>query len=198
MNRVGQKQAYNEYERAQKMLDLGEYELALISARRSLESLVKQLCDAHSISYNSREHTLEMLINSLREYGIINEDEKRLMHRIRIESNKGSHVDSQDRSVSVNTAHQTVRKLKKLLSEIEKSNPESMNARKNNSFNKFNDANPFVGRPQQDYDNTGLKKAGIKAGIFVAGGVIGCLFEVLCFILGFFLILGVIYLFLTV
>ena len=194
MNRVSQKHVYDEYERAQKMMNLGEYELALISARRSLESLVKQLCDAHSISYNSREHTLEVLINSLREYGIINEDEKRLMHRIRIESNKGSHVDSQAKSVSVNTAHQTVKKLKKLLSEIEKSNPESINTRKNNPFNKFNDANPFVGRPQQDYDNTALK----NVGIFAAGSVIGCLLEILCFVIGFFLILGVIYLFLTV
>ena len=193
MNRVSQKHVYDEYERAQKMMDLGEYELALISARRSLESLVKQLCNVHSISYNSREHTLEVLINSLREYGIINEDEKRLMHRIRIESNKGSHVDSQVKSVSVNTAHQTVKKLKKLLSEIEKSNPESINTRKNNPFNKFNDANPFVGRPQQDYDNTALK----NAGLFVAGSAIGCLFEVLCFVIGFFLILGVIYLFLV-
>ena len=194
MNRVSQKHVYDEYERAQKMMNLGEYELALISARRSLESLVKQLCDAHSISYNSREHTLEVLINSLREYGIINEDEKRLMHRIRIESNKGSHVDSQVKSVSVNTAHQTVKKLKKLLSEIEKSNPESINTRKNNPFNKFNDANPFVGRSQQDYDNTALK----NVGIFAAGSVIGCLLEILCFVIGFFLILGVIYLFLTV
>ena len=194
MNRVSQKHVYDEYERAQKMMDLGEYELALISARRSLESLVKQLCNVHSISYNSREHTLEILINSLREYGIINEDEKRLMHRIRIESNKGSHVDSQVKSVSVNTAHQTVKKLKKLLSEIEKSNPESINTRKNNPFNKFNDANPFVGRSQQDYDNTALK----NVGIFAAGSVIGCLLEILCFVIGFFLILGVIYLFLTV
>ena len=121
MERKKHKHAYAEYNRARKMLNQGETELALISIRRCLESLVKQLCDSLSVSYNPREDTLETLINRLGKNGIINEEDRKTMHRIRSQSNKGSHVNF-GKNVSAKNTEKILKDMRRLLSKFEGKN----------------------------------------------------------------------------
>lgn len=81
------------YLSAKKMVAQNESELALSAIRNSLESYVKQLCRKSAIEFDSRETTLETMINALYESNVVDSRDRDLMHNTRKECNKGSHVD---------------------------------------------------------------------------------------------------------
>lgn len=108
-------QTFSFYEKAKKMIELNESELALSSIRNALESLVKQICHHASLDFDTREMTLEKMIDQLRDFGIATETEISLMHKIRKECNKGSHIDIDGRGVTVNDAKTALSYLENLM-----------------------------------------------------------------------------------
>lgn len=106
-------------ESAKKMYDISEYKLALASVRNSLEALVKYLCDKYEICYNDQANiNLFELIDALFGERAITEQQKNLMHQIRIESNKGSHVELNEVPVTASEASKAIGKMDDLIGSL--------------------------------------------------------------------------------
>ncbi len=105
------------YLSAKKMLAQNESELALSAIRNSLESYVKQLCRKSAIEFDSRESTLETMINSLFESNVVDSRDRDLMHGIRKECNKGSHVDIDGKGPELEIAETAMDYLESLFDE---------------------------------------------------------------------------------
>lgn len=114
------KDAVSYLNKAEKMCEMGEGRFALNATRNSLECLVKNLCMRANILCDTREITLEAMINLLSEGGIINSTENDLMHRIRKISNKGDHVDLSCDEIPISEAYTAIQYLEELINLIER------------------------------------------------------------------------------
>ncbi len=81
------------FEKATQQLALDEYDFALLSVRKALEAVVKDISKKCGLatSEDDRDLTLEAMIDNLREAYIFADDDISLFHRTRIAANKGAH-----------------------------------------------------------------------------------------------------------
>lgn len=108
--------------KAEKMISIGESRFALNSIRNALECVVKKLSQESAIAFDTRETTLENMINGLLEFEVITYAEEDLMHKIRVISNQGDHVDIGEGEIPIDEAHKAMELMNELMRLIEEEN----------------------------------------------------------------------------
>ena len=113
------KKAMTYFEKGEKMHEMEEPRLALSSIRNSLEILVKQMCSLSGITFDTREISMDEMINQLFISNVIDERELDLMHRIRKNSNQGDHVELDEDEISLDSSKEAIEHMKELLSMVQ-------------------------------------------------------------------------------
>lgn len=103
------------YENAKKYARDGDSYGSLSASRRALEMLIKQMCVNSGVVSDTREMDLMEMIDSLYESDVISIREKDMMHRIRTNANKGSHVDLDAVEIPIALANEVIDELGKLI-----------------------------------------------------------------------------------
>lgn len=101
---------------SKKMCDMGEFKLSLAALRNSLEALVKYMCSCYGVPVIQGEQNLLGLIDALAACGGINEAQCSLMHKVRMATNKGSHVELNEEAIIAPEAVSAIKKMEELLS----------------------------------------------------------------------------------
>lgn len=137
-------------DKAKKMLEMGEVRFALTSCRNSLELLVKQMCSHSGIAFDTSEATIETMIDQLFISNITTDYEKDLMHRVRMASNKGAHIDINNSEIHMDSVIECINDLEKLIDSV-KENYSSETMKRASATNNVPMQNPDYLSPGRKY-----------------------------------------------
>lgn len=111
---------------AKKMVELGEYKLALSAVRNSVESLVKYIGSRYGMYFDESELQLLEMIDVLADKGVVSDDQRSLMHKARIEGNKGSHVALNEADITKREASHAIKIMDDLILSLQKTHGKAL------------------------------------------------------------------------